>query len=190
MAGPRGDAMMNNEDREWLSALADGELQEQGLEQRLTTLRDDPQLLASWQAYHLIRDAVSSNLNRSVAPQLHLRIAAALEAEPTILAPQRRHLPWLKQVAGVAIAASVTGVAIIGLQGMNGVDTTPAAVAVAQPQEYLRMEPRLVADTNNIPDSNSDRLNRYLVNHNEYSANSSIQGMLPYVRIVGYKAGQ
>jgi sigma-E factor negative regulatory protein RseA len=181
---------MNNEDREWLSALADGELHEQSMEQRLTTLRDDPQLLASWQAYHLIRDTVSSNLNHSVAPQLHRRIAAALESEPTILAPQRRRQPWLKQVAGVAIAASVTGVAIIGLQNMNGVDSNPAAAQVAQQQEYLRMKPAQVARRNETPVQSNDALNRYLVNHNEYSANSGIQGMLPYVRIVGYKAGQ
>jgi sigma-E factor negative regulatory protein RseA len=190
MDSPRGGAMMNNEDREWLSALADGEVAEQDLAHRLGTLRDDPQLLASWRAYHVIRDTVSSNLNHSVAPQLHLRIAAALESEPTILAPQRRHQPWIKQVAGLAIAASVTGVAIIGLQNMNGVDATPAAVQLAQPQEYLRLQPTLVAQRKESSVQGNDALNRYLVNHNEYSANSGIQGMLPYVRIVGYKAGQ
>jgi sigma-E factor negative regulatory protein RseA len=182
--------MMSNKDREWLSALADGEVAEQNLAQRLDALRDDPQLLASWRAYHVIRDTVSSNLNHSVAPQLHLRIAAALESEPTILAPQRRQQPWLKRVAGLAIAASVTGVAIIGLQSMNGVDATPAAVQLAQPQEYLRIQPTLVAQRKETSEQGNDSLNRYLVNHNEYSANSGIQGMLPYVRIVGYKAGQ
>ena len=182
--------MMNKEDREWLSALADGELQGQELEQALNELRDDPDLLASWSAYHVVRDTVSSNLNHSVDLQLHSRIAAALESEPTVLAPQRRARPWLKQVAGLAIAASVTGVAIIGVQSMNGVDTNSAAIPVAQKQEYLRMEPRLVARVEEKSSQSSDALNAYLVNHNEYSANSGIQGMLPYVRIVGHKVGQ
>ena len=182
--------MMNKENREWLSALADGELQGQELEQGLNALRDDPELLASWRAYHVVRDTVSSNLNHSVDLQLHSRIAAALESEPTILAPQRRARPWLKQVAGLAIAASVTGVAIIGVQSMNGVDTNPTAIPVAQNQEYLRMEPSLVARVEEKSPQNSDALNAYLVNHNEYSANSGIQGMLPYVRIVGHKVGQ
>ena len=182
--------MMNNDNREWLSALADGELQGQELEHSLNSLRDDPELRASWKAYHVIRDTVSSNLNQSVDPQLHQRISAALESEPTILAPQRHARPWLKQVAGVAIAASVTGVAIIGVQSLNGADSAPTAIPMASQQEYLRMEPTLVAEGKEKPTQNSDALNPYLVNHNEYSANSGIQGMLPYVRIVGHKAGQ
>ncbi|MCW8919329.1 MAG: RseA family anti-sigma factor [Gammaproteobacteria bacterium] len=195
MADPRKDAITNNEDRDeeraWLSALADGELHGAELERQLGLLRDDPRLLASWQAYHLIRDTVSSNLNHAVAPQLHLRVAAALESEPTILAPRQRR-PWLKQVAGLAIAASVTGVAIIGLQNMNGIDATPAAAQVAEKQEYLRIEPSLVAQQKAQAgqNQNNDALDRYLVNHNEYAVSSGIQGVLPYVRIVGYKAGQ
>jgi sigma-E factor negative regulatory protein RseA len=189
MADPRKDAMTDNEGREWLSALADGELRGAELERHLSALRHDPQLLASWQAYHIIRDTVSSNLNHAVAPQLHRRVAAALESEPTILAPRQRK-PWFKQVAGIAIAASVTGVAIIGLQNMNGVDTTPAAAQVAEKQNYLRIKPTLVAQQKEQTVQNNDALDRYLVNHNEYAVSSGIQGVLPYVRIVGYKAGQ
>lgn len=194
MADSRGDATMNNEDREWLSALADGELQGAELERRLTTLHDDPQLLASWRAYHLIRDTVSSNLTHAVAPQLHRRVAAALEAEPTVLAPRRPRQPWLKQVAGVAIAASVTGIAIVGLQNLNGVDADPAALAVVPQQEYLRIEPSRLAQHREGAVQGAmqgnDALDRYLVNHNEYAVNSTMQGVLPYVRIVGYKTGQ
>jgi sigma-E factor negative regulatory protein RseA len=182
--------MMNKENREWLSALADGEIQGQELEDGLFALRDDPELLASWRAYHVIRDTVSSNLNYSVDLQLHSRISAALESEPTILAPRQHTRPWIKQIAGLAIAASVTGVAIIGVQSMNGIDATPGAIPVAQKQEYLRMEPTLLARAKAKPAQNSDALNAYLVNHNEYSANSGMQGMLPYVRIVGHKVGQ
>lgn len=181
--------MMNNDNREWLSALADGELHGQELGRGLDTLRKDPALQQSWQAYHLIRDTISSNLDSAVDMQLHLRISAALESEPTILAPQRRPRAWLKQAAGLAIAASVTGVAIIGVQQMNGVDSGAAAVVVAQPQEYLRMTPTLVANSQGSAAGQSDALNPYLVNHNEFSANSGIQGVLPYVRIVGYKPG-
>ena len=181
---------MNNDNREWLSALADGELRGDELQRGLDALRNDPELQSSWGAYHLIRDSVSSNLNQEVAPQLHQRISAALEAEPTILAPQRRKHPWLKQVAGVAIAASVTGVAVIGVQQMNAIDAGPAVQPVAQQQEYIRMAPAMVAEAENRPQENREALDRYLVNHNEYSANSGIQGVLPYVRIVGHKAAQ
>lgn len=180
---------MNDENREWLSALADGELQGQELERALEALRRDPQLQASWQAYHVMRDTFTSNLTHGVDMRLHQRVSVALNSEPTILAPQRRSHPWLKNVAGVAIAASVTGVAIIGVQRMNVAGTVPAAVPVAQQQEVLRLEPsRLAQAQRTKPGKSSESLTPYLVNHNEYSANTGIQGMLPYVRIVGHKA--
>jgi sigma-E factor negative regulatory protein RseA len=183
--------MMNRDDKEWLSALADGELQGEELTRGLDALRDDPALQGSWRAYHLLRDGVSSNLNREVAPQLHQRISAALEAEPTVLAPRPRRHSWFKQAAGVAIAASVTGVAIIGVQRMNSVDSGVAVQLLAQQDsEYIRIAPTLVADGEKQDKANRELLDRYLVNHNEYSANSGIQGVLPYVRIVGYEASK
>ncbi len=182
--------MMKNDDKEWLSALADGELQGDALQRGLDALRKDPELQASWYSYHLIRDSVSSNLNDEVAPLLHQRISAALEDEPTILAPQTRRRTWVKQAAGLAIAASVAGIAVIGVQQMNTVDAGPAVQSLAQQQEYIRMEPTQVAAAKEKETSNNEALDRYLVNHNEYSANSGIQGVLPYVRIVGHKAAQ
>ncbi len=180
---------MNNDNREWLSALADGELQGDELQRGLDALRKDPELQASWRSYHLLRDSVSSNLNEEVAPQLHLRISAALDDEPTILAPQARRRPWLKQAAGFAIAASVASVAVLGVQQMNMSDSGPVAQPLAQQQEYIRMTPTLVAEGGSKEKGVED-IDRYLVNHNEYSANSGIQGVLPYVRIVGHKVGQ
>ncbi len=182
---------MNDENRERLSALVDGELHGEALEGALDTLGNDPELQSSWRAYHLVRDTVSSNLDHSVAPQLYQRVASALASEPTILAPPRRERPWLKHVAGVAIAASVTGVAIIGVQSMNVAGPATTAPQVAQKQEYLRMAPTRLAEANKEkPRPGGEALTPYLVNHNEYSANSGIQGMLPYVRIVGHKVGK
>ena len=181
---------MNNDNREWLSAMADGELQGDELQRGLDALRKDPELQASWGAYHVIRDSVSSNLNDEVAPQLHQRISAALEDEPTILAPQVRRRPWVRHAAGLAMAASVAGVAVIGVQQMNVADSGQAVQTAAQQQEYIRMVPTLVAEGKSRPTQNNAALDRYLVNHNEYSANSGIQGVLPYVRIVGHKVAQ
>jgi sigma-E factor negative regulatory protein RseA len=182
---------MNKDNREWLSALSDGELQGKELEKALDALQKDPELLSSWKAYHVIRDSVSSNLDGSMDFQLHDRISSAIENEPTVLAPQRRKRPWLKQVAGLAIAASVTGVAIIGVQTLNGEGSVPTAVPVAQQQEYIRLEPTLVAGAEDKPKAEqADALNPYLVNHNEFSTSSGMQGVLPYVRIVGHQEGK
>ncbi|MDH5784762.1 MAG: sigma-E factor negative regulatory protein [Chromatiales bacterium] len=178
---------MSNENREWLSALVDGELSGDELRRALDALRDDPQLQASWQAYHLIRDGVSSNLNDGVAPQLHQRISTALESEPTVLAPRGGRRSWAKQITGLAIAASVAGIAILGVQRMNNMEGGSGVPQLAENAEYIRMEPTQLAEREREA-ANSETLDRYLVNHNEYSANSGIQGVLPYVRIVGHKS--
>lgn len=183
--------MMNKENREWLSALVDGELKGDELVCGLDALRNDPELQQSWCTHHLVRDALSSNLNEGVSAQLHRRISTALKDEPTILAPQARKRPWVKQAAGLAIAASVAGIAIIGVQQMNGVRGDTGAQLVVEKQEYIRMAPTRVAEKTKKPlNSAGEALDRYLVNHNAYSANSGIQGVLPYVRIVGHKAAQ
>jgi sigma-E factor negative regulatory protein RseA len=179
--------MMNKENREWLSALADGELQGQELEQALNALQRDPKLQESWRHYHLIRDAVSSNLDEAMDLQLHSRISDAIAEEPIVLAPQRRR-PWIKQVAGLAIAASVTAIAIVGVQTMNSIGPQPAAAPMAGKQEYMRIEPTLVAGAEEKNEEGTEnRLTPYLVNHNEFSSNRGMQGVLPYVRIVGHQ---
>lgn len=182
---------MNKENKDWLSALADGELHGAELQRAVDALREDDELKQSWKAYHIVRDAVTSNLHGTSELQLHERVSEALRNEATVLAPPGRHKrPWLKQVAGLAIAASVTGVAIIGVQNINGVDTAPSVSTVAEKQEYIRIDPVVLARSKEEMKADNDELDAYLVNHNEYSSNSGIHGVLPYVRIVGHKSGQ
>ena len=182
---------MAEEKKEWVSALADGELTGNELKRGLDAMRQDTQLLASWSRYHLIRDALHSNLEEHVVPDLSLRVATALEREPVLLAPQRSPRPWLRHAAGLAVAASVTGVAILGISHMND-ETGPGSVSIAanQPQDYVRLEQPLATATADPKVSNSEHLAPYLVNHNEYAVSSGMHGMLPYVRIVGHKVGQ
>jgi sigma-E factor negative regulatory protein RseA len=177
---------MADDKKEWISALADGELNGDELRRGLDALRNDSALQQSWSRYHLVRDVLHSNLEARVMPDLSERVAAALESEPAILAPQRGHRPWLRHAAGLAVAASVTGVAILGITGINEEGEGPATIAANQPQEYVRMaqpaaQPKV---------SNGEHLAPYLVNHNEYAVSSGMHGMLPYVRIVGHKAGE
>jgi negative regulator of sigma E activity len=99
----------------------------------------------------------------------------------------------LRHAAGLAVAASVTGVAVLGFQQMNNAGQGEAPVAtmaeVVQPQNYARLE-KPVADTIPPEDEDNGKLAPYLVNHNEYSVSSGMHGMLPYVRIVGHKGGE
>ncbi|MCW8828752.1 MAG: sigma-E factor negative regulatory protein [Gammaproteobacteria bacterium] len=182
---------MEKERKEWVSALADGELRDGQLGRALDALRADKALQSSWGRYHLLRDALHSNLESHIDIELHQRISAAIEQEPVLLAPQRRQRSWLKHAAGLAVAASVTGVAVLGIQQMDSTEPgTPTATMaeVMQPQNIVRLEEQAVA-ANSAPQQ-SDRLAPYVVNHNEYAVSSGMHGMLPYVRIVGHRNEQ
>jgi sigma-E factor negative regulatory protein RseA len=139
-------------------------------------MRGDPALRQRWGRYNLISDALHKNLPRQVDHDLHARVARALEEEPVLLAPQRRirpMRPWAKQAAGIAVAASVTAIAILGFQTLHSPEVTPSAAttvtAAAAPGAANAVE-----DT---------ELDPYLVNHNEHAVSAGMHGMLPYVRL-------
>lgn len=180
---------MTDHKKEWISALADGELTGHEMARALDALRGDRALQTSWSRYHLISDTLHGNLESQVAINLHERISLALENEPTILAPRaRKQRPWLRHVAGLAVAASVSGIAVIGFQHMNVAESgAPVATMaeVVQPQNFVRIEPQTVAATTER--DNSKKLEPYLVDQHEYSVSSGVNGMVPYVRIVGHR---
>jgi sigma-E factor negative regulatory protein RseA len=185
---------MAKDKKEWISALADGELGGSELGKALDALRSDTSMQRSWTNYHLIRDTLHSNLESSVDASLYARITAAMDKEPVVLAPQRApKRPWIRHAAGFAVAASVTGIAVFGIQEMNREEDAPVATMaeVMQPGNIVRMEkPTLVAANPDAATAQEDngKLAPYLVNHNEYSVSSGMHGMLPYVRIVGYES--
>ncbi len=179
---------MTEQKKEWISVLADDELAGHEMAKALDALRNDSALQASWSRYHLISDALHGNLESRVALNLHERVSRALENEPTILAPQRKRHPWLRHAASLAVAASVSGVAVIGFQQMNVAESgAPVATMaeVAPSQNYVRIEPQNVAVVKE--EVNSNKLEPYLVDQHEYSVSSGVNGMVPYVRIVGHR---
>lgn len=178
--------MSNNSD-EKLSAFMDDEIHPEVL----TTLKQDSEARGRWSRYHLIRDVLSGHTETIPSSDFAERVSAALRDEPTVLRPARRRLGHtVKQVAGLAIAATVATVAVLTVQQSEispGSVTAPAQVAAngSVPVDGIRS----VNASNNPPVRSFDqevqsKLSNYLINHNEYSASSRMQGMLPYMRIV------
>ncbi len=192
---------MSDKAEERLSALMDDELVD--FEQDLDYLEESDSLKQRWMRYHLIRDVVSGHVPDTLVPDFDLaaRITAALEHEPTILAPRRfQPRQLMKQAAGLAIAATVSAIAIISIQNPpTGV--TPLATADRQGRNLIAFNSERQntkrAELVSLPATarhiHSPAINRastskfsgYLLNHNEYAASANIQGMLPYMRIVG-----
>ena len=131
--------------KEQISALMDGDLIDAEV---LNELEMDSDLQATWGRYHLIGDAMRGDLPVNLQLDLSDSIMAALEDEPTILAPKpvetapvqqpaiapvktdSNVVPLFRrvgqQLGQYAIAASVAAAVIFGVQQYQGQDGVPA----------------------------------------------------------------
>jgi len=180
--------------KENLSALIDGELSGQEQERVTALLAKDADFRGTWERYHLIRAAMRNEVI-DVNQGLVDRIAARLQSEPAVLAPQSWHQTRrkvLRLTGSLAIAASVAAVAIVGVQFIqtgpvtDGAAGQPLAQGPAAPQEMIGPVERQLAATPGQPDPGHG-LNLYLVEHNEFSPSSGIKGMMSYGRVVSHE---
>lgn len=188
--------MMSEQRKEQVSAMVDGELGGD-FHSACDDLLRTPSLKACWARYHLIRDSLQQNLPGTVDTGLAARISASIQNEPTILAPRLSSKNTiLKPLAGFAIAASVAAMAILGIQqnreggviqGPQIVSFTPQSNMNRIPVQQASLNTPTEAQLKQIQANTRARLNSYLVNYNEYRANSGLQGMLPYARTVTFE---
>lgn len=95
---------------ERISALMDGELADEEAARELALLRGGAEARQTWDAYHLIGDALRGDAYHSYAT----RVASQLAAEPTVLAPRAIREParaYLRYALSAAAAAA--GVALV-----------------------------------------------------------------------------
>lgn len=185
---------MNEKISEQLSALLDDELDEQEQELLLRRLKHEPGMQTSWSRYQLIGDAMRHSLNPASHPDLLHDIRRAIEHEPAIQSASQASpagLRMMKPVAGLAVAASVAAMAIIGLQNMGqGESPYEDVPRLAQTQPATTIQ-RVSGTRWNMQQPDTEmRLNGYLVNHSEYTSAISLQGMINYARIAGYDSRQ
>jgi sigma-E factor negative regulatory protein RseA len=165
-----------------VSAMMDGELDDQPAQRELGRLREDAELREGWDTFHLIGDAMRGD--RMLSPEFNVLVAKRLAAEPTVLAPRRRK-PQSKRVvtyalsaaASLSAAALVAWVAVapnapVGLQAVNA--SAPAVASAGLPAGGVV-----------IPTVSSEgRMNEYLLAHQGFSPSTMIQGLAPYIRTV------
>ena len=165
---------MNDAIREQISAFVDGELTDNESELLLRQLGESEALRAEAARYLsmgscLRGDPALPALRNSVAAVIAGEPALQVEAMPAAAVPGR----FLRPVVGVAVAASVAVMALVGLRQLEpGVDL-PAAVsddllAVAIDAELLSTEPPVDEFLSDRP---SDMLTRYYLSHGQSSAN-------------------
>ncbi|MFQ5470035.1 MAG: sigma-E factor negative regulatory protein [Gammaproteobacteria bacterium] len=198
---------MNSSEHEQLSTLVDKELDVHEAKLLIDDLKNNKELMGRWESYHLIGDILRNNQPEILMPKLADQIKQTIDNEPFL---QQNHPVILKfksaisrMPANLAIAASVMAVAVIGLLQANFTPQVEnqqfiTATFVNDAVESKVVNPISVASVAEkapdqqvmpINDNQADieRLNSYLVEHNESSFVTPVRGaMMPYVRLVGY----
>ncbi|MDP2640748.1 MAG: sigma-E factor negative regulatory protein [Sulfuritalea sp.] len=160
--------------KETLSAWMDSELSGEHAGPLLPQLKRDAELRRNWDCYHLIGDAL-----RGVhGPDLCAGIRARLDAEPTVLAPQRRRKPEKLRWAALSVAASAAAVVFVGWMVLSGTQQDSVQVAAAPAAEVKQVA---------VPAGEGAK--DYLLAHQRYSPSSAMQGVAPYVRTVAEQRG-
>lgn len=206
---------MTNPSDERISALLDGELDAHEQQTVLDELLAHDDNRKTWGRYHLIGGTLKRSLPGGIDHGFSSRVMAALDDEPTVLAPSPRtswRQRWGQHTAGLAVAASVAAVAVLGVQFMYQQDAQAPVAQLAQQgsptqdttlmakknAQRVGMQSNIQTVTQSSNASNSTavaikkdlkryhpHLNKYLVDHNQQSS-QIVQGVVPYARIIAY----
>lgn len=187
---------MNNEINEQVSALMDGELPVEEIEAVLQAFNTEERVRRTWASYHLVHDSLQGHLPAVPVCNLVSQVSRALENEPSLSIAQhpviditqRLQHKW-KYATGLALAASLSAITVLGIQALTSdptlsesplIATSPASlvpnvvpVAGNNTRQWARLKPEV-----------EKRLSSYLANHSEYI---DMPGMIRYGRIVSYE---
>ncbi len=215
---------MTTEINSQISDLMDNELDAGQVDQALAKLQKDPEAQKTWARYHLMRDVMQNDYSPVLSADFASKISSAIESEPAIVAfpakesaaaatdssvsggtsnvVARPAFNWKRNVTGLAVAASVAMVSVVGLNTLrdadNGVSNGTVVAsgagqnAVQNPAVSGQLE--LVSNRgthwvstgeNTLSAQGEKRLNMLLSRHIE-NAPTTHSGMVPYSRLVGY----
>ena len=99
---------MTEQQRQHLSALADGELDDSLVQPTVTALESSPDMKATWERYHLMGAAIRGEAVTPEHCEIAARVRERLRAEPGVLAPSgavRERPSRLASYMGIALAA-------------------------------------------------------------------------------------
>ena len=190
--------------REQISALMDGELDDARAHSLCGQIKSE-ESSECWAAYHLIGDALR---NECIAQSgFARRFAERLALEPTVLAPVAhagskaaadahhsfgfpsraalRSRPWYY---GMAAAASVAAIGVVGWFGVQEFSLGPGlgeqAAATSGKLGFASIATNAKSTAALSRKSQTPALDPYLLVHQEYSPATAMQGVRQYVRSV------
>ncbi len=186
---------MSKESLEHLSSLIDGELSRESGLFITRRLFSDESMCDKWERYHLIRDCIRQPGSKQVVTGLCVGLRASIEAEGVPAGSSWISNRWLKPVSGLAIAASVAMVAIVAtapqpvtIQGGEGTAQEAKAQPFVSPNSLPLSPGSQAASFAPAQQNQSNRLNAYLLRHNQMARTAGRQGFVSFVPIVANTA--
>lgn len=206
---------IETEKGEQLSSFVDGEINREHCARIIGTLCKDQDMKSCFERYQLISDTMRNQLPPGMKRDFASCVMTAIESEPTIFAPAALShksvfsSPLTKKVAGLAIAASVATIAVIGVQSQYS--EAPQQVAtMPDNSEFVRLakekpenvQPVLVPNPGNgystasatlsqkqIPQSKpvhkfSPQLHQYIVIHSQQASGAGMHDIISSARLV------
>ena len=180
---------MNEQTRTKISALIDNEVDDDELARLGQEIAASDELRELCGRYQLIGDALRGEKVDPGFLRVADRVRAQLVDEPTVLAPPRRSWtgPWLKPVAGAAVAASVLAAAVLLLPPVMGPQLAPRPVAALKQPTGQGVYAGVGGTRWDLgKPAVQSKLNGYLVNHRNRAPSANMQGMIPYASFVAY----
>lgn len=194
---------------EQISAFMDNALDGQELRDFLQDLKRSPVTDAEQlQRYQIIRDVLKDELDPSSFIDISAAVHRAIEQDTdtvTQLLPAKSastidFSAWLRPLSGLAIAASVAMVTVLTVRVVSNDSTGIVQPLVAESQIKLPVQPVIPVNNNLLQHihvvSTADlekesllreqQLREYMMNHSEYAGQTTIQGMMPYARVVSF----
>lgn len=204
---------MTDMPKQHLSALMDDHVDDSSAALDNLTEQDH----AFWERMHLTRDVLRGEYAPLLDDGFAARVSAALDDAPrperddnvvplvAKAAPEPRR-NWRQIGSGLAVAATVAAVSVLGWRSLSPVSPEGAAPALVQNAPSVQpagtslgVSPRpqvqlvnnsgtyWVVGNQRIEDTDTEeRLNSLLSDHLETSTARSVSGALPYGRLVGY----
>lgn len=177
---------------EQISALVDGELEDSAVSRVIGALGQDEELAARWERYHLMGEVMRGGVAEGVRAGVAKTVAARLEHEPAILAPQRprrKGAPaYLRPFASLAIAASVAVTAIVVVPVIyrgDGPGDAASSLPVAVAPQSAPVLPVAASSRATQWKTAEQRLREYLEDRHRLAQGGS---PAPFVHSVGHTA--
>lgn len=162
-----------------ISILMDGELTAEETELLLDKIKQHPGARQDWQDFHLIGDALRQP--DFVHKDISASIFERLKNEPTVLAPHSKRNSKASYFAMSAVA-SIMAIAFLSWLSVQ-IDAVPL--------HQQALQAKIDTSQPNLPVN--EKINDYLLAHQEFSPSTDMRGAASFIRTVSYRqngAGQ